>query len=54
MYDCKECGDIGLTLEPYATGPDFCTCDVGHDLMIRSHDYHYSQYGFHHETKEND
>lgn len=46
MHDCEECGDVGLTLEHAATGAEFCTCEVGHDLMIRSHDYH--------ETKEAD
>ena len=42
LVSCKECGDVGLTLPPYGVCPDFCTCDIGHELNDRAHDYAYS------------
>ena len=41
MHNCDECGDVGLTLPECGVYPDFCNCEIGHDLNNRAHDYAY-------------
>jgi len=41
MPECDLCGDHGLTLEPFATGAEFCTCEAGTELSDRVHEHHH-------------